>query len=146
MWSVQVLIRHTGVSDFPWCLCVSQMDPFTWNVKFHRPKLDFCTMHAPNDAFLEQWCAAEIANSGVSGCPAATVHKPGAPEQHGPADSERLLVHQPLQYRPRAEQRHGTVALCTAQLHLRCPLAVPRHPLQHRLPGPAQLRRVFPAI
>lgn len=87
-----------------------------------------------------------MANVGVSGCPAATVHEPGAPKQHGPADPERLLVHQPLQHRPRAEQRHGALALCAAQLHLRRPLTVARHPLQHRLPGPTQLRCVLPAV
>ncbi|KAK2488642.1 hypothetical protein MC885_006925 [Smutsia gigantea] len=41
------------------------------------------------------------------------VHKPGAPEQHGPADSERLLVHQFLQHRACREQHHGTLALHT---------------------------------
>ena len=87
-----------------------------------------------------------MANMRVSGCPAATIHEPGAPEQHGPADPERLLVHQPLQHRPRAEQRHGALALRTAQLHLRRPLTVTRHPLQHRLPGPTQLRCVLPAV
>lgn len=72
-----------------------------------------------------------MANIGVSGCPAATVYEPGAPEQHGPADSEWLLVHQPLQHRPCAEQRHGALALRATQLHLRRPLAVASHPLQH---------------
>lgn len=77
---------------------------------------------------------------------AATVYEPGASEQHGPADPEWLLVYQPLQHRPCTEQCHGTLSICSAQLYLRCSLAFACHPLQHRLPRPTQLRRVFPTV
>lgn len=53
----------------------------------------------------------------VLSLPAAAVHEPGAPEQHGPADPEWLFLHQPLQHGARAEQRHGPLALRPAQLH-----------------------------
>lgn len=78
--------------------------------------------------------------------PLAAVHEPGAPEQHGPADSEWLFLHQPLQHGARAEQRHGPLALRPAQLHFWCPLALPSYPFQHRLPGTSQLRRIISTI
>lgn len=84
--------------------------------------------------------------SGCVGVLAATVHEPGAPEQHGPADSEWLVIYQPLQHRPCTKQRDGTLALRTAQLHLWCPLSIPCHPFQHRLSRPTQLRCVLPAV
>lgn len=79
--------------------------------------------------------------------PPVTVHKPGAAEQHGSEHPERRLhLHQPVQQRPRAEQRDGAVALRPAQLHLRRPVAVARHPVQHGLRRAAHLRRVLPAV
>lgn len=76
-----------------------------------------------------------------------TVHKPGAPEWHGSEHSERRLdLHQPLQQRPRAEQRDRPVALRPAQLHLRCPFPLTGHPIQHRLRRPTHLWRVLPAV
>lgn len=78
--------------------------------------------------------------------PLAAVHEPGAPKQHGPADSEWLFLYQPLQHGARAEQRHGPFALRPAQLHFWCPLALPSHPFQHRLPRTSQLRCIISTI
>lgn len=78
--------------------------------------------------------------------PAATVHEPGAPEQHGPADPEWLFLHQPLQHGACTEQRHGPLALRPAQLHFWRPLSLPGHPFQHRLPRTSQLRCIISTV
>lgn len=65
--------------------------------------------------------------------PSVTVHKPGTPEQHGEHPEQQLDLHQPVQQRPRSEQRDRPVTLRPAQLHLRRSVPVAGHPVEHRL-------------
>lgn len=75
-----------------------------------------------------------------------TVHKPDSAQYGSEHPKWWFHLHEPLQQRACAEQCDRSITLRSAQLHLRGPVAISRHPLQHRLRWTPHLRRVLPAV